>query len=431
MRRVLTVLTMAAVFGGPLRAGEAERAAGFAAFDRGDSAVARPLFRREAAEAAFWWALSETGAERTAAIEAATRLAAGTGGWVEPAAQGLAAAEAGKGPEAVAAYRQAVAAPGADGRLWKVLGDQLSAAEDRAGARAAYEKAVTLLPDYPAALIELGDLQREAGEFGPAFNSYNHAVGNDGKPIAALIGRAAARLMMGDRDGTAADLERAISIAAPGSELYRALIASVGFSAYERKLPQGLDRAERAVAMWQELGRSDMAAAAANATGRLLLETAADPDAAEAWYTRGGQIVASSSIPQAERTLWRVRELHGLARAAAARRETDKAYQLAAEAQALMEKDTANAEHYKWIGPYLTGYLLLAERRYDEAIAELTSSDTERAHIRLLIADAYARKRDRQNARLWYERALAASTGLDVESVIARPAARAWLDKNR
>lgn len=431
MRRVLTVLTMAAVAAVPLWAGETERTAGFAAFDRGDNAAARPLFRREAAEVAFWWAVSETGAERKAAIDAANRLAAGTGGWVEPAAQGLAAAEAGKGPEAVAAYRQAVAAPGADGRLWKLLGDRLSAAEDRPGARAAYEKSVALLPDYPAALVELGDLQREASEFGPAFNSYNHAVGSDGKPVAALIGRAAARLMMGDRDGTAADLERAISVAAPGSELYRALISSVSFSAYERKLPQGLDRAERAVAMWQELGRADMAAAAANATGRLLLETAADPNGAEAWYTRAGQIVASSSIPQAERTLWRVRELHGLARAAAARRETDKAYQLAAEAQALMEKDTANAEHYKWIGPYLTGYLLLAERRYDEAIAELTSSDTERAHIRLLVADAYARKRDKQNARLWYERALAASTGLDVESVISRPAARAWLDKNR
>ena len=96
-----------------------------------------------------------------------------------------------------------------------------------------------------------------------------------------------------------------------------------------------------------------------------------------------------------------------------------------------MDGDPANAEHYRWIGPYLLGYLRIAERRYDEAIAELQASDTERAHIRLLIAEAHARKRDRANARIWYERALAAATGLDPESVVARPAARAWLEKNR
>jgi len=431
MRRVWTFLAAAVLLAAPVLAGEAERAAAFAAFDRGDAAAARPLLRREAAEAAFWLALAEAGEARKSAVETAARLGAGAGGWVEPATQGLAAAEADRGAEAVAAYRQAVAAPGVDGRIWKELGDQLLAGGDRAGAQSAYEKSVALLPDYPAALVELGDLQREAGGFGPAFNSYNHAVGADGKPVAALLGRAAARRMMGDRDGAVADLEKAISIAAPGGELYRALMASVGLSAYDRALPQGIDRAERAVAMWQELGRPDMAAAAANATGRLLLETAGDPAGAEAWYTRAGQIIAGSNLPQAERAIWRVRELHGLARAAAARREIDRAYQLAAEAQGLMERDTANAEHYKWIAPYLRGYLLLAERRYDEAIAELQSSDTERAHIRLLIADAYARKRDRQNARLWYERALAASTGLDVESAIAGPAAKAWLEKNR
>ena len=419
MRRARMVLSMICLAAAPLLGDEADRARAFAAFDRDDLATARPLLRRDAAETAFWLALAESGAERKAAVAEASRLSAGAGGWIEPAARGLAAAEAGQLPDAVAALRQAVADPDADGRVWKKLGDLLLAADDRAGARAAYQKSVALLPDYPAALIELGDLQREAGDFGAAFNSYNHAVG-----------RATARLWMGDRDGAVADLDRAATLAQPGAELYRALMASVCLSAYERRLPQGLDRAERAVAMWQELGRADMAAAAANATGRLLLETG-DPAAAEAWYTRGGQIVEASAMPPAERTIWKVRQLHGLARAAAARRETERAYQLAAEAQALMEKDTANADHYKWIGPYLTGYLLLAERRYDEALAELQSSDTERAHIRLLIADAYARKRDRANARVWYERALAAATGLDTESVLARPAAKAWLDKNR
>jgi len=101
------------------------------------------------------------------------------------------------------------------------------------------------------------------------------------------------------------------------------------------------------------------------------------------------------------------------------------------EARALMASDAANREQYAWIGPYLDGYLAVAERRYDDAIAAYQRSDLERPHIRVLLADAYARNRDRENARLWYQRALEVSTGLDSESVIARPIATAWLAKNR
>jgi tetratricopeptide (TPR) repeat protein len=429
MRRALVYVLLSLAAAGAAVGSESERARGLAALDRGDAASARPLLLRDAAESAYWLAVAERGVEGKVAAERAAALATGVGGWLEPASRGLVAAAAQKLPEAVAAFREATAA-GAEPRVWKQLGDLLVASDDRAGARAAFDQAVTLAPDYPAALVALGDLQREAGDFGAAFNSFNHAVGADGLPISALLGRAAARLYMGDRDGTAGDLERAITLAEPGFDLYRALMGVVYLSAYERRLPQGLDRAERAVAMWQGLGRADMAAAAANATARVLLETG-DADSAEAWYRRGGEIVAASSLAGDQRTIWRVRELHGLARSAALRREVERANQLAAEAQSLMESDPANSEHYQWIGPYLFGYLRIAERRYDEAIEELQKSDTERAHIRLLIADAYARKRDKTNARLWYERALAASTGLDPESVVARPAARAWLDKNR
>lgn len=430
MRRAIVCLLLSFAAGGAAAAAGAQRERALAALDRGDLATARPLLQQEAAEAAYWLALAERGTERKAAADRAAALAAGLGGWIEPAARGLAAAAAEQLPEAVAAFREASAAQPSDPRLWKQLGDLLGASDDAPGALAAYQRAVELAPEYPAALIALGDRQREASDFGAAFNSYNHAVGEDGKPVAALLGRATARLYLGDRDGAVADLERAAAIAEPGAELYRALMGRVYLSAYERKLPESLDQAERAVAMWQQLGRAEMAAAAANATARVLLETG-DANAGESWYRRGGELVAGSTLSSGQRTIWRVRELHGLARCAAQRRETERAEQLAAEARSLMDGDAANAEHYGWIGPYLTGYLRLAERRYDEAIAELQASDTERAHIRLLIADAYARKRDRANARAWYERALAAATALDPEAVVVRPAARAWLDKNR
>lgn len=351
-------------------------------------------------------------------------------GWLEPALRALAAAGEERFADAAAAYRQATEAAPNDPRLWKYLGDALRRADDTAGARTAYERAAALAPAWSPALLELGRIRQAAGEFGQAFNAFNHSVNEEGRPVAGLIGKATASLYLGDRGGAVETLDHAASIAEPGMDRYRALMGVLYVRTFERKLPEGLDHAERAVAMWTDLGRADMAAAAANATGRVLLETG-DPDAGELWYDRAAQIIQGSSLPAEERTIWKVRELHGKARCAAARRERERADDLAIQALQLMDTDRANADHYAWIGPYLTGYLRYWERDYAAALDSLLASDTERPYIQFLIADCYARRRSRDEARAWYQRALAGATGLDPESVIVRPLAEAWLEKNQ
>ncbi|MEO7794629.1 MAG: hypothetical protein ABIV06_07620, partial [Thermoanaerobaculia bacterium] len=176
-------------------------------------------------------------------------------------------------------------------------------------------------------------------------------------------------------------------------------------------------------------GRPEMAAAACNAVGRVLLETGNSAPALE-WYDRGWAIVEGSTMKVEERSVWHVRRLHGAARVAAQRRETRKAQALADEAKGLMDADTANAEHYKWIYPYLLGYLQYQDKHYVEAIEQLGQSETDRAYIQYLIADSYARIKDPVNARIWFGRALAGASGLDPESVIVRPLAAGWLAKN-
>ena len=396
------------------------------ALDYGDAAGARRLLQSESAEAALWLAFLERGDARKAAAERAAAGATSDQAWLKAAAQGLAAAE----PErTVAGLREATGLAPDNARLWKHFGDVLESQGDLAGARNAYARAASLRAVYPAPNLALGDLEREAGDFGAAFNAYNHALDESNRPISGLIGRAASRLYMGDADGALADLDLAAGVASPGAERSRVLMSYLYLRTYQRALPQGLDRAEEAVAMWASMGRADMVAATCNAVGRVLLETGRTADAVE-WYERGWRAIESSAIPAAERTIWKVRELHGRARAAASRRDLERARQLAAEAERLMASDPANAEHYAWIGPYLTGYLRLAERRYGDAVVELRKSDLDRAHLRYLLAEAYARGRDRAQAREWYEKALAAAGGLDPESAIVRPLATAWLAKN-
>lgn len=405
-------------------------AGALAAIDYGNDVAARAPLAARAAEANFWHAVAERGEARKAAAGRASAAASDELAWIRAGARALIASVDGDRAAAAAAWRESVAAHPNDARLWKLLGDELEALGDRAGAQDAWERAVAVQPGHPGANLALGDLRRENGDFGGAFNAYNHAIDERGEPIAGWIGRASAKLYLGDVEGAVADLEEAARRAPAGPLRYRALMGVVYVRAYQRQLPTGLDRAEAAVRMWQEIGRVDMVAATANATARVLLETG-DADGAARWYERGWQAIEASSMPAAERTIWRVRSLHGLARAAAARRELGTARQLAAEANTLMAGDAANAEHYAWIGPYLEGYLLLAERKPEAALVELQRSEVERPYIAYLIGEAHARSRSREEARAWYERALAASTGLDPESVIVRPLATAWLAKNR
>ncbi len=405
-------------------------AAALAAIDRGNDAAARSHLAARRAESGFWLAVSERGEERLAAARDVAADAAAAE-WMRTAAGALVAAEEGDRDAAVAALRQATALAPGEARLWKLLGDQLHAGGDAEAARLAWEQAVALRPDYPAANIALGELARRRGDFGAAFNAYNHAVDERGEPFAARYGRATARLYMGDAEGAVAELEQVAESAAPGSERFaRARMGIFYVRAYQRRAAEGLASAEAAVRAWEEAGSREMAAALANAAGRVLLESG-DPEGAESWYLRGGQLIAASGVAPEQRTLWRVRELHGLARVAASRRQLPRARELAAEARRLMEGDAANAEHYAWIGPYLEGYLLLAERRSAEAAVELGKSDVERPFIAWLLGEAQARNRERGAARGWYEKALAAANGLDAESVIVRPLALAALERIR
>ena len=418
----LAVLTLSL---GAAAAGAQETSAALRALDYGEGS-ARGLLQAEAAEESLWLAFLERGDARRAAAERAAAGATGQQAWVKAAARGLTATDP---AQTVAGLREATGLAPDNARLWKHFGDVLEAQGDRAGARNAFARAASLAPTYPAANLALGDLERDAADFGAAYNAYNHALDPQNRPISALLGRAASRLYLGDADGALSDLDLALSVAQPGSERSRVLMSYLYLRTFQRALPQGLDRAQEAVEMWTGLGRADMVAATCNAVGRVLLETGRPADAVE-WYERGWQAIEGSSLVATERTIWKVRELHGRARAAATRRDLGRARELAAEAERLMATDTANADHYAWIGPYLTGYLKLAERKYGEAVVELRRSDLERAHLRYLLAEAYARNRDRAQAKEWYEKALAVANGLDPESAIVRPLATAWLAKN-
>jgi tetratricopeptide (TPR) repeat protein len=280
----------------------ADRAAGLKALDYGESEPARAALADDAAEASLWLAFAESGAAREAAARRAIELTSDRTAWVGATATALIELGAGRNAEAVAAARQATALDPGRARLWKLLGDALEAQGDGAGARGAYEQAAALQPVYPAANVALGDLLRAQNDFANAFNAYNHAVDENEDPASALIGRASASLYLGDESGALADLRKAAEKASPGPVRGRALLGILMVRAYQRQLPEDIDRADEAIRMWEELGNPEMVAATCNAVGRLMLETGF-PEGSDGWYERGWQAIEASGLSAEERTI--------------------------------------------------------------------------------------------------------------------------------
>ncbi len=292
----------------PAAAAEPQGAAGGlaqaqAALDRGDLDGARPGLSAAAAEAIFELALAERGEPRAADLARAGALAP-EGHWIRAAAAGVALLDEEKTAEAIVRLREAVAARSSDKRLQKLLGDALRAQKDDAAGRS---RPTTLRSPSirdtrrrcSGSAISIG---RPAISPPPTTPTTMPSTIRDGRGRRSWAGPAA-RLFLGDEEGAFADLPRAVDVSPPGNERYRALMAIVYAHTYLRQLPQGLDRAEQAVAMWQELGRPEMAAAACNAVGRVLLETGSSGPALE-WYDRGWAIVEGSTMKAEERPIW-------------------------------------------------------------------------------------------------------------------------------
>lgn len=392
---------------------------------RGESAAAEEHFAGAAVEALIHLALTRQGEGRLATLEKAEALAP-EGAAALRAVIAAERAMADDDPAAAEAALEQAVASDPQGLLYERLAEAERGQGKLAAAAASYRAALDLDPGSLAARLGLGDVLREGGDFAAAAEAYGQAIEADPSLSTAYLGRAAARLFAGDLAGSRSDLDRAAELAPPGFPRHRALLAYPMTHAYARTLPEGSDRFEQAIAMWRELGRPDMAAAVGNAAGRVFLETGS-PAAGRAWYDRAWRIVEDSSLAEERKVIWRVRHLHALARVAAQQGDLDSADRLSGEAAALEHTDPANAEHYAWIQPYLTGYLHLARRRYDAALHDLQASDLERPFIRYLIGRASESLGRLDEARAWFEKAVAGSVSFDTEAVIVRPLAEEWL----
>jgi tetratricopeptide (TPR) repeat protein len=249
------------------------------------------------------------------------------------------------------------------------LGQLLAGDKRLAEARAEYEKAIALDPSTPRAHALLGHLYVVGGDYAKGRATYESAL----KMLPARVapgqlhyGIAFTYLYEGNPDA--------------------ALTALQGFVEMYKQAGPGAGLPE--VFIW-------------NSMGRINLENGRYEEALKA-YQKGYESVPGSTLDEVEKKIWLGRLHHGTGRTLARMKRFDDAWKEAATIRKMIDEGGERGKEFEPSYHYLAGYIKLEQGDLPGAIDDLKQTTEDPFH-RLLLARAYEKAGDKENAKKTYE----------------------------
>lgn len=272
-----------------------------------------------------------------------------------------------------------------------------------------------------SALVQKGRRLVADGEFARGLALYEQALGAQPGLADAHLAAGIVLDLMGRYTDARGHLTQAIEQAPP--ELKANTLNAMATSyAFERRTRDAAAFFQQVYDLEQGAGRPGGAAAAANALGRLYLETG-DVTKARQWYQTGYEMARRQpDEPASQLMLWELRWLHAQGRiaarandAASARRHVNAARQLVAATPALKDEGPTVA--------YLAGYVALYTNDVATARAELAKADQRDPFNLMLQAEAAEKAGDKAAAQGFWEQVLTLN-GHGLQHALSRPVAQ-------
>jgi tetratricopeptide (TPR) repeat protein len=286
---------------------------------------------------------------------------------------------------------EALAVDYPDERLVQViLGQLYQAANDVEKARAAYRRADAIGPKSLRVRAFLANEELLDGRYDDArrtFLDVSASLPKGAAPFAVRYGLAFADLYQGHPDDAIASLEKyAVE--------YRDSGAAQGF-------PE--------VFIWNSIARIELE------NGRL--------DAAMKAYEKGYASVPGSGLPDDQKEVWLGRLHHGRCRTLARMGRHDEAWKEALTIKKMIDDGGEAGKQYLPAWHYLAGYLDLEKGDAKAAVEELKQADATNPFHLLLLARAYEKTGQKDEARTTY-RAIVDSRQNGLERALAYPEAK-------
>jgi tetratricopeptide (TPR) repeat protein len=274
--------------------------------------------------------------------------------------------------------------------VWMMLGQVQMNNGKTAEARSAFERAVALDPKLPRVYAFLGNIHLLADEYPKAREYYAKAsdmAPAGAVPFNAIFGRIFSYIYEGKYDDAIAALTA-----------FRDQYEKAGASA---QFPE--------VFIW-------------NAMARVHLESG-KPELALTEYKKGYESVPGSNLPEDQKQTWMGRMHHGMGRALAKMGKHEEAWKEAETIKKMIEEGGEPAKQYWPAYHYMAGYVKLEAGDAKAAIEHLKQATlTDEFHL-LLLARAYEKAGDKENARLTYQK-IVDSKQVNIERALAYPEAK-------
>ncbi len=274
-------------------------------------------------------------------------------------------------------------------------------------------------PPQPEFVRRAQQLAR-GGQLEEALGVYQSELKTSPNSVAANNGAGVTLDLLGRTKEAKAYFNRAIELAdtpAAKANARRALAMSYAF---DNDCANTAKIDEAVAAYWASVPDHVREGEVLNEAARVCIETGA-LDTAETLYRRGEDAgLKEPNITAARTALWKFRTEHALARLAARRGHAEEAKKHVAAARALLDANPEMAKDQEIFYPYLTGYVALYGGDAKTALAELQKARQDDPFIQVLMAQAYEKLGDAEQAKALYQKA-ASTTAHNPVGAYARP----------
>ena len=216
-------------------------------------------------------------------------------------------------------------------------------------------------------------------------------------------------------------LKQALEVAPADRQIQVWRTTAVSY-AFTCDLPHVLDNERQAYEAQLSAAKPADAAATANELGRIYLECG-DINNASQWYQTGYTTARrDTKLSDADHDLWEFRYQSAKARIAARKGNKLEADEDLKFAKATLDQGKLPADQQRFY-PYLAGYVALYTGDYKTAIAQLQQADQKDPFVLALLAQAYEKSGNKDEATKLYRQILTINTH-NPTNAFARPLAR-------
>ena len=303
---------------------------------------------------------------------------------------------------AILHYRKATELAPNYSPAYNILGYALRQKENYSEAEAAFKKYTELIPNDPNPYDSLAELFLKMGRFDEAIAQYKKALSIDSNFMNSHQGIAAALAYQGKPEEAVAELNKITAKARGDADRRAALFALTVVAIDSGKLDQAVAEADKQYALGEKTSDIPNMAGDLQLKGNILMEMG-KYDEAKLAFERALKLTNDSNLSQEIKNNAALVLHNNLARVALGKKDI-------ATAKKETEEFRKGAEQRK--NPFqikqaheLSGMIALAEKNYDEAIAQLQQSNLQNPYNLFRLGEAYQGKGDAAKAKEFYGKA--------------------------